>query len=67
MTQDTDKCQDRQLYTDISAWITESDAKVGPCLSGRVIIASTRGVRVRFDPFGEICRHSRQYAPRMRN
>ena len=26
MTQDTDKCQDRQLYTDISAWIT--DAKI---------------------------------------
>ena len=22
MTQHTDKCQDRQLYTDISAWIT---------------------------------------------
>ena len=26
MTQDTDKCQDRQLYTDISAWI--ADAKI---------------------------------------
>ena len=26
MTQDTDKCQDRRLYTDISAWIT--DAKI---------------------------------------
>ena len=24
MTQDTDKCQDRQLYTDISAWITDA-------------------------------------------
>ena len=24
MTQDTDKCQDRQLYTDISAWITDT-------------------------------------------
>ena len=23
MTQDTDKCQDRQLYTDTSAWITD--------------------------------------------
>ena len=26
MTQDTDKCPNRQLYTDISAWIT--DAKI---------------------------------------
>ena len=26
MTQDTDKCPNRQLYTDISAWTT--DAKV---------------------------------------
>ena len=25
MTQDTDKCQDRQLYTDISAWITDAE------------------------------------------
>ena len=65
MTQDTDKCQDRQLYTDISAWIT--DAKICPCLSGRVIMASTRGIRVRFDPLGEICHHSSQYGPRMRN
>ena len=24
MIQDTDKCQDRQLYTDISAWITDA-------------------------------------------
>ena len=24
MTQGTDKCQDRQLYTDISAWITDA-------------------------------------------
>ena len=24
MTQDTDKCQDHQLYTDISAWITDA-------------------------------------------
>ena len=31
-TQDTDKCQDRQLYTDISVWIT--DAKICLCLSG---------------------------------
>ena len=49
MTQYTDKFQDRQLYTDISAWIT--DAKVCPCWSGRVIMASTMGIRVRFDPF----------------
>ena len=136
MTQDTAKCQDHQLYTDISAWIT--DAKVCPCLSGRVIMArgallyrwNTRGVkyygglthtmpifiiiflfcttanlglhgtfsfggdcillvsafeantascffaatsmffggvysgiRVSFDPFGNICRHNNQYAP----
>ena len=26
MTQDTDECPNRQLYTDISAWIT--DAKI---------------------------------------
>ena len=24
MTQDTDKCQNHQLYTDISAWITDA-------------------------------------------
>ena len=24
MTQDTDKCPNRQLYTDISAWITDA-------------------------------------------
>ena len=24
MTQDTDKCQSRQLFTDISAWITDA-------------------------------------------
>ena len=65
MTQGKDKCQDCLLYTDISALIT--DAKVYPCLCGRVIVASTRGVRVRFDAVGEICRHSSKYAPRMRN
>ena len=27
MTQDTDKCPNRQLYTDMSAWIT-NDAKI---------------------------------------
>ena len=24
MTQDTDKCPNRQLYTDISAWVTDA-------------------------------------------
>ena len=32
MTQDTDKCPNRQLYTDISAWIT--DAKILSVLAG---------------------------------
>ena len=59
------KCQDRRLYPDISVWIT--DAKVCPCLSGRVIMVSTRGIRVRIDLFGEICPPSSQCAPRMRN
>ena len=65
MTQDTDKCPNRQLYTDISAWIT--DAKVLSAFAWTVIMTSTKGIRVRFDPFGDICRHSSQYAPRMRN
>ena len=55
-TQDTNKCQDCQLYTYTSVYIT--DAKVCPCLSGRIIMTSTRGIRVRFDPLGEIYRHS---------
>ena len=25
MTQDTDKCPNRQLYTDIPAWITDAE------------------------------------------
>ena len=59
ITRDMDNCPDRQLHTDISVWIT--DVKI------LVTIASTRGIRVRFDPFGDFCRHSGQYASRMRN
>ena len=65
MTQNTDKCLNRQLYTDISAWIT--DAK-GLSVSERTgHHGQYEGLRVRFDPFDDICRHSSQYAPRMRN
>ena len=66
MAQDTDRCPNRQLYNDISAWITDAKGSF-VCLSGRVIMASTRGIRVRFDPFGDTCRHSSQYALRMHN
>ena len=65
MTQDTDECPNRQLYIDISAWIT--DAKILSVFERTVIMTSARGIRVRFDPFGDICHHSSQYAPRMRN
>ena len=66
MTQDTDECPNRQLYTDISAWITDAKIFVRVRADGS-IMASTRGIRVRFDPFGDICRHSSRFAPRMRN
>ena len=66
MTQDTDKCRDIVSYT--PTYQRELlMRRVCPCLSGRVIMASTRGIRVRFDPFGEICCHSSQYAPGMHN
>ena len=64
MTQDTNKCQDRQLYTDISAWIT--DAKILSVFERTAHHGQYEGYKG-FDPFGDICRHSSQYAPQMRN
>ena len=63
MTQDTDKCPNRQLYTDISAWIT--DTKI-------LSVFARTGHRGQYEGHkgsfcGNICRHSSQYAPRMRN
>ena len=45
MTQDTDKCPNRQLYTDISAWITD-DAKILSAFARTGHHASTRSIRV---------------------
>ena len=47
-----DKCQDRQLYTDLLMWIV--DEKNCPCLSGWVIMNdSTRSIRVLFNPLAK--------------
>ena len=65
MTQDTDECPNRQLYPDISAWIT--DAKFLSVSERTGCHGQYKGHKGSFDPFGDICRHSNQYAPRMRN
>ena len=44
MTQDTDKCPNRELYTDISAWIT--DAKILSAFARTGHHASTRSMRI---------------------
>ena len=56
-TQDTDRCRNIQLYTDLLVIIT--DVENCSCLSGWVIMDSTRSIRVVIsDPSGEICFHS---------
>ena len=65
MTQDTDECPNRQLYIDISAWIT--DAKILSVFERTGPHGQYEGRKGSFYPFGDICRHSSQYAPRMRN
>ena len=65
MTHDTDECPNRQLYIDISAWVT--DAKIVSVFERTDHHGQYEGHKGSFDPFGDICRHSSQYAPRMRN